>query len=415
MRRIIRAVGGCGLVVILAVGGLSPAAAALQGDAAQWDTTGLPAGQAHVCSTQRALGFARCHAIIRTDIAPNATAPAGGYGPADLQSAYNLAAAAASAGGTQTLVDVLWGDDPNMQRDLSAYRAHFGLPALLPGQFKKVDEHGGTSYPRGDTNGGVEYSLDVDMFSAICPNCNIIVVEAVESATGSVSNADLNTAENTAAALGATEISNSWGGSESPATAHDQAFNHPGIAITASSGDSGYASGPQFPATSPYVTAVGGTNLARAGNARGWTESAWSCSTRLSCSRFGTGGTGSGCSRYESKPAWQTDAACAQRTYSDVSAVADPATGLAVYDTYGQGGWLVVGGTSASAPIIAGVYALAGNVTAVTYGSYPYSHTSNLNDVTTGRNGNCGTSVCTAGPGYDGPTGLGTPNGVGAF
>ncbi|HYS35264.1 MAG TPA: peptidase S8, partial [Pseudonocardiaceae bacterium] len=191
-------------------------------------------------------------------------------------------------------------------------------------------------------------------------------------------------------------------------------------AITASSGDSGF--GVLWPASSPFVTGVGGTSLAKAANARGWTETAWS-------------GAGSGCSAFEAKPAWQQDTGCAKRTVADVSAVADPNTGVAVYDTYntcgsssfcdllislgavaGADGWVQVGGTSASSPIVASVYALAGNTASINYGSFPYSHTASLFDVTSGSNGSCGgTYLCTAGAGYDGPTGLGTPNGTGAF
>ena len=170
---------------------------------------------------------------------------------------------------------------------------------------------------------------------------------------------------------------------------------------------SGY--GAEYPAASKYVTAVGGTALTRGGNTRGWTESVWNTSS--------TEGTGSGCSAYDAKPTWQTDTGCAKRTIADVSAVADPATGVAVYDSYGASGWQVYGGTSASSPIIASVYALAGTPAAgTTPASYPYSHTSSLNDVTSGSNGSCGGSyLCTAGSGYDGPTGLGTPNGTAAF
>jgi hypothetical protein len=136
-------------------------------------------------------------------------------------------------------------------------------------------------------------------------------------------------------------------------------------------------------------------------NARGWSETAWS-------------GAGSGCSAYEPKPAWQTDPGCTRRSVADVSADADPNTGVAVYDTYHSGGWLVFGGTSVASPIIAGVYELNGG--APTFGSDPYSHTSSLFDVLSGSNGSCGGSyLCTAGLGYDGPTGLGTPNGSSAF
>jgi subtilase family serine protease len=207
-----------------------------------------------------------------------------------------------------------------------------------------------------------------------------------------------------AALMGATVISNSYGGSEYSGEVNDQShYNHPGIAITVSSGDGGY--GVEFPAASQYVTAVGGTTLTRNTSTRGFTETVWS-------------GAGSGCSAYITKPSWQTDTGCARRTVADVSAVADPNTGVAVYDTYRlhPGGWLVFGGTSVSAPIIASVYALAGNASAVTYGSFSYSHTTSLFDVISGSNGSCGGSyLCTAKTGYDGPTGNGTPNGTGAF
>jgi hypothetical protein len=130
-------------------------------------------------------------------------------------------------------------------------------------------------------------------------------------------------------------------------------------------------------------------------------------------------GAGSGCSAYITKPTWQLDTGCARRTVADVSAIADPNTGVAVYDSYayrGSKGWMVFGGTSVSAPIIAGVYVLAGNTGSINYGSYSYSHLSSLNDVTSGSNGSCGSSyLCTATAGYDGPTGNGTPNGTGAF
>ncbi len=239
------------------------------------------------------------------------------------------------------------------------------------------------------------------MVSAICPNCNILLVEAKSS-----SYANLGTAVNEAVTLGATAISNSYGGSDSSSDAsYDSSYyKHSGVAITASSGDDGY--GVEYPAASQYVTAVGGTSLSTASNSRGWTETAWS-------------DAGSGCYGYETKPSWQTDTGCSKRTVADVSAVADPNTGVAVYDSTsyeGYVGWLEFGGTSVSSPIIASVYAIAGNDTSVTYGSYPYAHSSSLYDVTSGSNGSCGGSyLCTAGTGYDGPTGLGTPDGTGAF
>ena len=198
-------------------------------------------------------------------------------------------------------------------------------------------------------------------------------------------------------------MSNSWGGNEySGQTTDDSHFNHPGVAITVSSGDSG--NGAEYPATSRYVTAVGGTSLRTASNSRGWTETAWS-------------GAGSGCSSFDAKPTWQTVTTnCTRRAEADVSAVADPNTGVAVYQTYGASGWSVYGGTSAASPIIASVYALAGTPGASDYpASYPYAHPGNLFDVTSGSNGSCGSPQCTAGTGWDGPTGLGTPNGTAAF
>ena len=350
----------------------------------------------HVCGAAP-VGYAYCHALR---ISPNSSSPAD-YNPADLQSAYHLPSSTAGSGQTVAIVDAY--DDPNAASDLSVYRSQFGLSGCTTanGCFKKVDQNGGTHYPRANGGWAQEISLDLDMVSAICPNCHILLVEASSSSL-----TNLGTAVNRAAAMGANEISNSYGGSESSSdSSYDSTyFNHPGIAITVSSGDSGY--GVQYPAASQYVTAVGGTTLNRASNARGWSETAWS-------------GAGSGCSAYDPKPSWQTDSGCSKRTVADVSAVADPNTGVSVYDSYayqGQSGWLVFGGTSVASPIIASVYALAGNASTVTYGSYPYSHTSSLNDVTSGSNGSCGGSyLCTAGNGYDGPTGLGTPNGTGGF
>jgi hypothetical protein len=200
--------------------------------------------------------------------------------------------------------------------------------------------------------------------------------------------------------MGAKYVSNSWGGSETSAqTTMDKQLNHPGVAMTFSTGDDGY--GPLYPATSRYVTAVGGTTLRRSSNARGWTESAWSDG-------------GSGCSKYDAKPSWQTvTTKCPRRAEADVAAVADPNTGVAVYQTYGDNGWAVYGGTSAAAPIVASMYALAGTPGGSGYpASYPYRNASHFHDVTSGHNGSCGSRLCTGAAGWDGPTGLGTPNGV---
>lgn len=323
-----------------------------------------------------------------------------GFGPGDLQSAYALPSSAAGSGQTVAIVDAF--DDPTAENDLAVYRTQFGLAPCTTanGCFRKVNQTGGSTPPAANASWAQEISLDLDMVSAICPNCHILLVES-----NSAGFADLGAAVNEAASLGANAISNSYGGTEfSTETAYDTYYNHPGHAITVSSGDSGY--GVQYPASSQYVTAIGGTSLSRASNARGWSETVWS-------------GAGSGCSAYEQKPAWQTDTGCARRTVADVSAVADPNTGVAVYDSTsynGQRGWLVFGGTSVASPVIASVYALAGNGGSVNYGSYPYGHLSALFDVTAGSNGSCGSSyLCTGKAGYDGPTGNGTPNGTAAF
>jgi subtilase family serine protease len=355
-------------------------------------------------------GFARCHAHIVTDSAgnwiahkaqPNLTPS--GYGPSDLLSAYNVP----PNGGTSTTIIAIvdaYGYN-NAQSDLATYRAQFGLPALATCPsvnpcFAKYNQNGQTgSYPRQNTGWAQESALDLDMASAMCPNCTIYLVEANSATLG-----NLAAAEDTAANLGAHVISNSYGGSESKTSTIDFHYDHPGVAITASSGDSGF--GVQFPASSLHVTAVGGTSLSRDSSTRGWSETAWA-------------GAGSGCSGIYPKPAWQTDPGCTMRMVADVSADADPNTGVAVFAPAhgGASSWLVFGGTSVAAPLIAGVYGVNGGT--VTYGSDPYSHTSALFDVTSGSNSphrGCSPSYfCTAGVGYDGPTGLGTPNGTSAF
>jgi hypothetical protein len=333
------------------------------------------------------------------------TVPAGvGYGPSQLQSAYELTAASASDGSGRTIAIVDAYDDPTAASDLAAYRSSAGLP-VVP-SFKKVNQSGATSplpaqAPVSD-DWTLEESLDLDMASAICPLCNIVLVEATnDSGTG------LFVAENTAASM-AGYISNSWGESESSSeTSLDSSnFNHPGDVITASAGDSDF--GVIYPAASPNVVSVGGTRLSTASNSRGWSESVWNTAPGE--------GTGSGCSAYEPQPSWQTALGlpgCSRRIDNDVAADADPATGVAVYDTSnGNGGWNEVGGTSASSPMLAAMFALAG-----TPGNTPaddiYTHRSNFFDVTAGNDGSCSPAyLCTAETGYDGPTGIGTPDGI---
>jgi subtilase family serine protease len=359
----------------------------------------------HVCAA--VVGQAHCDAIRISGgsssvggVKPNASTPSG-YFPADLQSAYNLPSATAGHGQTVAIVDAF--DDPSAEADLGVYRSQFGLPACTTanGCFRKVAQNGSTSFPRKNGGWAQEISLDLDMVSAICPNCHILLVEA-KSATI----ANLGASVNEAAALGATEISNSYGGSDA-SDSSAPFYNHPGIAVTASTGDSGF--GVQFPASSRFVTAVGGTSLTRASNARGWTETAWS-------------GAGSGCSTQNPALSGQAsfNTGCANRAVADVSADADPNTGVAVFDSFASGGvsgWLVFGGTSVASPIVASVYALAGNAATIN-NNFPYTHDSatTFNDVTSGSNGTCSpTQLCHARVGWDGPTGLGTPNGVGGF
>jgi len=321
----------------------------------------------------------------------------GGLTPANLQSAYSLPSMTRGKGQTVAIVDAF--DDPQAEHDLAVYRATFHLPACTTrnGCFRKVNEWGGTGRPRTDSGWSGEIALDLDMVSAVCPLCHILLVEA-----SSASLLDLGKGVDTAVKLGATVVSNSYGVTED-ATARRYAvhYDHPGVVITASSGDGGY--GVQVPASYGSVTAVGGTTLSVAHNARGWQETAWY-------------GSGSGCSKDVSKPIWQNDQGCQRRSVVDVSAVGDPSTGVAVYSTYGDAtGWLMLGGTSASSPIIAGVYALAGNARETT-GERLYTHYRDFNDIVSGSNGECVPAyLCNAGKGYDGPTGLGTPKGIGAF
>jgi subtilase family serine protease len=319
-----------------------------------------------------------------------------GFSPSDLRSAYNVTGTGASST-VIAIVDAF--GYPNAERDLGTYRSQFGLPACTTanGCFKKVNQRGVQgSYPTTNTGWSQETALDLDMASAMCPGCTLLLVEA-DSATFQ----NLATAVNTAAAMGAHAISNSYGGGESGSSSFEPFYNYAGIAVTVSSGDGGF--GVEFPASSPHVTAVGGTSLVRSSNSRGWSETAWS-------------GAGSGCSAVYAKPTWQTDSGCARRTVADVSAVADPNTGVAVFGPANSrsSAWLVFGGTSVAAPLIAGIYGVNG--TAVNHGNDPYRHVSSLNDVTSGSNGSCGGSyLCTAVVGFDGPTGLGTPSGIAAF
>jgi subtilase family serine protease len=377
---------------------------------------GVAHANKRVCAAPTRAGVASCHARVVVDangkpvVSPAATTPSGLW-PADLVSAYKVPASATTA--TIAIVDAY--NDPTAESDLATYRAQFGLAPCTRanGCLSIVNQNGGTSpLPANDGGWAQEISLDLDMASAICPSCHLLLVEANSNAFTDLSAA----VDRAAATAGVVAISNSYGGpefsSETSAT-YNSHYNHPNIAVTVSSGDNGY--GAEFPASSQYVVAVGGTSLTRSTNARGWSESAWS-------------GAGSGCSAYVGKPSWQTDGSCGRRTVADVSAVADPNTGVAVYGPTGStgtgaSGWMVFGGTSASAPIIGAMYALGTARASYTYPAQKaYANRSALFDVTSGSNGRCvkgrntaGGYLCQGTAGYDGPTGLGTPNGTAAF
>lgn len=417
----IRAVLSAGALIAATVGGAvfaQPANASTNTAASAATTTNPTASAAGavvpVCPTARP-GYARCFAEVRTDshagtgvrgaaakaLTGKAAALPPGYGPADLASAYKLPA---TGGSGQTVAVVDAGDDPTAEADLAVYRTTYGLPACTTanGCFHKVDQTGAASPLPADQGWGVEIALDLDMVSAACPDCHIILAEGDDASLAS-----LAATVDSAVAVGATEVSNSYGIQEQNGIQPFEAdYTHPGVAVTASSGDTGYGI-PSFPAVTPAVIAVGGTSLTKASNSRGWTESAWI-------------GAGAGCSAWIDKPAWQSDPNCPGRMVADVASDADPATGPAVYDTdRGEPGWGIVGGTSAASPFIAGVIALAGHPARFTNASYLYSHASALNDVVTGSDMfgvSCGGDYqCNAVKGYDGPTGNGTPNGLGAF
>jgi hypothetical protein len=377
-------------------------------------------------------GFAECLALVDSSVHWHGTAWATGPAPAprprtsppaatataaapapymatDLQAAYKLPSKL--LGGRQTIAIVDAYDDPNAAADLAVYRKANHLPACSAAFrcFEKVNSSGRQShYPAASRGWAAEESLDADITSAICPNCKIILVEANDNSFSS-----LSAAEDEAAKLGAHVISDSWGTPEfSGETAASRYFTHPGVTIVAAAGDNGF--GVSVPAAYATVIAAGGTALYPDATRRGWSETTWSGT--------GVSGTASGCSVQIAKPPWQHDPLCGRRTVADVAAVADPATPVAIYDTYHYPGWLAAGGTSVASPIIAGAYALAGNNASISPGAWLYAHHRAVFDVTSGfegtagADGDCGGSyLCTPRPGYDGPTGWGTPHGIGAF
>jgi hypothetical protein len=399
-------------VLLAVVAGGVPAQAAQH--AASGRSTGhasyqLPAGVTDPCAAATP-GHATCAALTGAPAhgahvkAATATTPAG-YAPSDLQSAYSLPKTT-SLGTAETVAVVTAYDDPAAASDLGTYRSQYGLSSCTTanGCFKKVNQTGGTTYPGTSAGWSAADAQSLDMISALCPACHLLLVEANSTAI-----TDFGTAENEAVTLGADFIDNDWitaeAGLGSSETSYDaQYFNHPGVAITAPAGNAGYSGGVNYPAASSDVTAVGGTTLTKSTGGRGWTETAWS-------------GSGSGCSAYEPKPSWQTDTGCSDRTLNDTAAVADPGDPVAYYDTPTVGGWGEGGGTDVSAAIIAAVYALAGPPAPGTNpAAYLYNTPGALNAITSGSNGTCSpTYLCTAQPGYNGPAGLGTPAGTAAY
>ncbi len=342
-------------------------------------------------------GFARCLTAYET-VPSTSAAVVDGVGADDLAAAYNVP----QATGAQTVVGIsIAYDAPDLEADLNTYRRQYGLPECTSasGCFRKVNQTGQAGpLPKVNQSWAVESTLDVSMVSAACPTCRILVVEGNSPSFG-----DLAATEDTAVRLGAAVVSNSYGVRENGlALAFESSYVRDDATIVASSGDSGFTAA-SFPAVFGSVVSVGGTTLTREESSpRGWSESAW---------RFG----GSGCSAYVAKPSWQPGTSCSFRTTADIAAAA---ANIALYNA-ATGGWGTVGGTSASAPFIAGLYGRAGGKPA--HGSL-YRHADAMFDIITGANDNSGTGakcggdyLCTAQPGYDAPTGLGTPNGLAAF
>ncbi|MEU8634024.1 S8 family serine peptidase [Amycolatopsis sp. NPDC048633] len=379
-----RSIIGVLSAVVLAVGALAPAASAAPVPRAACPDPGP--------------GLLRCLTTY-TPVQAFADGPAG-WGADDLASAYGLP----SDAGPDTLVGIsIAYDAPNLEADLAAYRAQYGLPPCTTanGCFRKVNQQGlSAPLPQADFGWALESTLDVSMVSAACPSCRILVVEG-----NTPGFADLAETEDTAVRLGAPVVSNSYGARESGAPlAFASHYQHPGVTVVASSGDAGFTAA-NYPAVLPTTVAVGGTTLARdPSSARGWTESAW---------QYG----GSGCSAYIAKPSWQKDTHCGKRTVADIAAAAED---IAIHYT-DAGGWLPANGTSASAPYIAGLIGRSGHA-GTTQPSTIYAKAGSFTDITAGNNDpagagkKCGNDyLCVAGPGYDAPTGLGVPHALAGF
>ncbi len=378
MKRVLSVVAACLLTSLLAF----PTAAGAAGDTSE-----------RVCPGPAAPDTARCHARLAR---PNATSSPTGLSPAAIQSVYNFPTAmTAGAGTTIAIVDAY--NDPSAESDLGVFSSTFGLPACTTanGCFQKVNQTGGTKYPRTNSGWALEISLDVQWAHAIAPGARILLVEA-----SSNSFTNLMAAEDYARAH-AQYVSNSWGGSEfSGETSYDSHFVQSGVSFFVSAGDAGLPA--EYPSASPNVISVGGTTLNFDSSGNFSSETGWSSG-------------GGGCSVYETATSAQSgfsqygQASCAgKRATPDVSLDADPASGVSVYDTTnynGQSGWFTVGGTSASSPMWAARSADAG---AVVNAAYVYANNITFRDITSGSNGTG--SNCLVG--YDTVTGRGSWTGT---
>ena len=341
---------------------------------------------------------------------PDSPGPHGLF-PAQIKAAYGFNSTPnQGAGQIIGIVDAY--DDPNAESDLQVYDTQFGLPTCTTGNgcFTKIK----VGNPPGDSGWGLEISLDIQQAHGLAPAAKVILVEA-----NSNSFADLLAAVDVARQNGATQISMSWSGGEDPSElGFDSFFNHPGVTFMASTGDGGHGVG--YPAASPYVVAVGGTTLVLSTAtplpnpllSNYGHETAWS-------------GSGGGISAYEPGQAYQDGvfAGCGStgmRCVPDISSDANPGTGVPVYDTYGYGGWVQVGGTSVSSPDWSAVFAVANSSRAAAgkgtlqtaiadlYTFYNSTQYTDFHDITSGTNGSCG-AQCTAIVGYDLVTGIGSP------
>jgi Ricin-type beta-trefoil lectin domain len=419
--KIIAVAAGILLSAGLLVPGIAagPALAAAQAPASRASAPGLPAGTAFACPASTTLGVMSCSLVNSApDGSKSGSTSPSGLAPADLRGADDMQSV--SQGGGQTVAIVTAGADATAAADLAVYRSQYGLAACTTGSgcLKIENQTGGSTLPGATISSWPEeIAFDLDVISAVCPNCHLLLLEA---SSGNI--ADLAVAANTAAQTsGVSVVDNPYGGPEFDSeTTYDPDFDHPGVAMVAATGDGGYSGVVNYPAASPDVTAVGGTVLQLNSSTGLYTNaSAWSFDS-------------SGCSEFEAAPSWQTNTGCSGRTVADISAAAavessgivNPAA-IAYYSTTGSNGWLGGGGTAAAADIVAADYALAGTPAAGTNpASYPYenpggSYTTpgtaypyyeGLDDVTTGSTGTCSvTALCNAGAGYDGPTGLGAP------